>query len=85
MTYDLVIRNGRIVDGIGTPAYRGDIGIKGDEIVAMGEVASSGSTDIDAAGVALWVAARVTAPPYRLSSRPCHRARSSAGMRKVAG
>ena len=50
MTYDLVIRNGRIVDGIGTPAYRGDIGIKGDEIVAMGEVASSGSTEIDAAG-----------------------------------
>jgi N-acyl-D-aspartate/D-glutamate deacylase len=29
MTYDLVIRNGTIVDGTGAAAYRGDIAISG--------------------------------------------------------
>src|SRR5215210_7605045 len=34
-TYDLVLRNGRIVDGTGSPWYRGDIAIKGDTIVRI--------------------------------------------------
>ena len=34
-SYDLLIRNGRIVDGAGTPWYRADIAIKGDTIVAI--------------------------------------------------
>src|SRR5687767_4437855 len=33
--FDLVIRNARIVDGTGAPWYRGDVGIRGDTIVAM--------------------------------------------------
>lgn len=35
-TYDLLIRNARIVDGTGSPWYRGDLGIRGDEIAAIG-------------------------------------------------
>ena len=33
--YDLVIRNARVVDGTGSPWYRADIGIRGDEIATM--------------------------------------------------
>jgi len=32
MRYDLVIRNGRVMDGTGNPWYRADIGITGDTI-----------------------------------------------------
>jgi N-acyl-D-amino-acid deacylase len=33
--YDLVLRNGRIVDGTGSPWYRGDVAIRGDTIVRI--------------------------------------------------
>ena len=33
--YDLLIRNGRIVDGSGSPWYRGDVAVRGDTIVAV--------------------------------------------------
>ncbi len=49
--YDLVIRNARIVDGTGAPWYRGEIGIRGDSIVAIAPtIAPGGSRTIDAAG-----------------------------------
>ena len=34
--YDLLIRNARIVDGAGSPWFRGDLGITGDRIAAIG-------------------------------------------------
>src|SRR5688572_2954947 len=34
-TYDVLLRNGRIVDGTGSPWYRGDVAIRGDQIVAV--------------------------------------------------
>jgi len=37
--YDLVIRNGRIVDGTGSPWYSGDIAIQGGKIAAIGQLA----------------------------------------------
>src|SRR5438552_11146227 len=33
--YDLVLRNGRIVDGSGSPWYRADLAIRGDTIVRI--------------------------------------------------
>jgi dihydroorotase/N-acyl-D-amino-acid deacylase len=42
--YDLVIRNGRIVDGTGSPWYRGDIGIRGDEIATIARRIEAPST-----------------------------------------
>src|SRR6476646_4214333 len=33
--YDLVLRNARIVDGTGSPWYRGDVAIKGGAIAAI--------------------------------------------------
>jgi N-acyl-D-amino-acid deacylase len=34
-SYDLILKNGRIVDGTGSPWYRADVAIKGDTIVAI--------------------------------------------------
>jgi dihydroorotase/N-acyl-D-amino-acid deacylase len=50
--YDLVIRNGRIVDGTGSPWYGADIGIRDGHIAAIGRLdsAAAGQT-IDAAGM----------------------------------
>ncbi len=37
-SYDLLIRNGRIVDGTGAPWYRADIGIRQGRIAAIGRL-----------------------------------------------
>lgn len=50
MNYDLVIRNGLVVDGLGNPATPGDIAISGDLIAAIGEIPEVGITEIDASG-----------------------------------
>lgn len=50
--YDLLILNGRIVDGTGSPWYRGDVAIRGDRIAAVGLLAGAQARDtIDAAGL----------------------------------
>jgi N-acyl-D-aspartate/D-glutamate deacylase len=48
--YDLVIRNGTVVDGTGLPKYRADVGLKGDRIAAIGRIAERGKEEIDATG-----------------------------------
>ncbi len=50
--FDLVIRNGQVVDGSGAPGFVSDIGVSGDDIVAIGEIVEgSGAREIDAAGL----------------------------------
>jgi dihydroorotase/N-acyl-D-amino-acid deacylase len=50
--YDVVIANGRIVDGTGAPWFRGDVGITGDRITAIGNLRdATASTRIDAANL----------------------------------
>lgn len=51
MGYDLLIRNGTIVDGLGGEPYRGDIGIRGGVIVAVGDVTGDAASQIDATGM----------------------------------
>ena len=48
--YDLVIRNGKIVDGSGQPSFMGDIAIQNDRIVKIGLVEEPGNKEIDAEG-----------------------------------
>lgn len=49
--FDVLILNGRIVDGTGNSWYRGDVGIRGDRIVAIGRLTGqTGTVTIDAAG-----------------------------------
>jgi N-acyl-D-aspartate/D-glutamate deacylase len=49
--FDLVIRNGRIVDGTRLPAYYGDIAINDGVIAEIGSVRGQGSREIDAKGL----------------------------------
>jgi N-acyl-D-amino-acid deacylase len=49
--YDLLIRNGRIVDGTGSPWYRGDLAVRGDTIVRIApRIDAPAAKTIDAAG-----------------------------------
>src|SRR5947209_4567760 len=49
--YDLLIKNGRVVDGSGQPAFKGDIAIKGDRIARIGNLrGAQASRVIDALG-----------------------------------
>ncbi len=50
MTYDLVIRGGMLVDGLGNPAVAGDIAIQDGKIAAIGVVSGDGRREIDAKG-----------------------------------
>src|SRR5437016_4865700 len=50
--YDVIIRNGKIIDGSGNPWYSGDIAIQGERIAAIGRLQDAqGKRVIDAAGL----------------------------------
>ena len=50
-SFDLVITNGHIIDGTGSPWYSGDVGIRAGKIVAIGNLSSAPrQRTIDAAG-----------------------------------
>jgi N-acyl-D-amino-acid deacylase len=49
--FDLLIRNGRVIDGSGLPWFRADVGVTGDRITAVGALGDApAKTTIDAAG-----------------------------------
>jgi N-acyl-D-aspartate/D-glutamate deacylase len=50
MSYDLVIKNGVVIDGSGMPRYRGDVGVVGGRIAAVGRIRESAREVIDADG-----------------------------------
>jgi dihydroorotase/N-acyl-D-amino-acid deacylase len=50
--FDVLITNGRIVDGTGAPWFRGDIGIVGDRIAAIGALGgATAATRVDASNL----------------------------------
>lgn len=51
MAYDLIIRNGTIVDGLGGEPFVGDVAVTGGVIVAIGAVNGNATREIDATGV----------------------------------
>jgi N-acyl-D-aspartate/D-glutamate deacylase len=57
MAYDLLIRNGRIIDGSGRPAYHGDVGVSDGKIVELGKLNGGARRTIEADG-------RVIAPGF---------------------
>ena len=60
---DVLITGGTLVDGTGSPARRGDLGIRGGRIAAVGEVSEGARETIDARG---------GAPPARRPLRAEH-------------
>ena len=49
---DVLIRNGRVIDGTGNPWYHADVGIEGGRIVALGRLGrESARCAIDADGL----------------------------------
>ena len=51
MTYDLVIRGGTIVDGLGGAPFAGEVAVQDGVIVAVGTVDAAGAREIDATGL----------------------------------
>ncbi len=52
--YDVVFRNAQVVDGSGTPAFPGDVGVRGDRIAAVGDLAeATGAVELDVSGLFL--------------------------------
>ena len=50
MAYDVVIKNGMVVDGTGRPPYRADVAVQGDRIAEIGNITDSAQRTIDAEG-----------------------------------
>ena len=49
--YDLIVAGGRVVDGTGAPWFRADVGVRGDRIVAVGNLEkASAKRRVDAGG-----------------------------------
>ncbi|MBT4689348.1 MAG: amidohydrolase family protein, partial [Rhodospirillaceae bacterium] len=51
MAFDLVIKNGTIVDGSGQARYRADVGVKDGRIAEIGRIRENGAESIDADGM----------------------------------
>lgn len=52
--YDILVKNGKIIDGTGNPWFHGDIGIRGDTIVEIGDLSGKTAVKIiDARGMAV--------------------------------
>jgi N-acyl-D-aspartate/D-glutamate deacylase len=50
-SFDLVVRNGTIVDGSGDTPFAGDVAVSGGRIAEVGRVVGNGREELDAAGL----------------------------------
>jgi len=50
MAHDLVIRNGTVIDGTGSPGFQADVAVEGEKIAAIGKNIGPGKKEIDAKG-----------------------------------
>ncbi len=57
MAYDLLIKNGRVIDGSGAPEFRADVAVTNGKIVGVGRFNESAIRTINADG-------RVVAPGF---------------------
>ena len=48
MAHDLVIRNGMVIDGTGSPGFQADVAVEGEKIAAIGKNLGPGKKEIDA-------------------------------------
>jgi N-acyl-D-aspartate/D-glutamate deacylase len=50
MSYDLVVRNGTVIDGSGLPRFRADVGVVAGKIAKIGRITAKGTKELDAEG-----------------------------------
>jgi N-acyl-D-aspartate/D-glutamate deacylase len=48
--YDLIIRNGTVVDGSGLPGYQADVAVVGNRIAKIGKITETADKEVDARG-----------------------------------
>ena len=48
--YDVVVRDARVVDGTGAPAFSADVAVAAGRVAEIGRIDSRGATEVDAAG-----------------------------------
>src|SRR6202521_2802091 len=48
MAYDLLLKNGTVVDGTGAPRFRADVAVAGDRIAEIGKISDGAAKIIDA-------------------------------------
>ncbi len=53
MAYDLLLKNGSVVDGSGMPAFHGDVAVKNGKIVEVGKLSGGATRVIDAEGMVI--------------------------------
>src|SRR5437764_3775458 len=63
MAYDVLIRNGRIIDGSGMPGFPGDVAVKDGKIAEIGKLSGAAGQTVDAEG-------RVVSPGF--IDNQCH-------------
>jgi len=51
MAYDLVIKNGKVIDGSGLPGFHGDVAVRGGRIVEVGKVTGEAHQTVNADGL----------------------------------
>ena len=53
-SFDLIVRHGTVYDGTGAPGRQADVGVRGDRVIAVGDLSQARSaTEIDATGRAV--------------------------------
>jgi hypothetical protein len=67
MSYDLLIKNGTVIDGSGMPRVRADVGIVNGKIAAIGKIRESAKEVLDAEGHVAALARRRPYPHGRAS------------------
>ena len=53
MAYDVLIKNGRVVDGSGMASFHGDVAVKGGKIVEIGKLSGAADAVVDVGGQAI--------------------------------
>jgi N-acyl-D-aspartate/D-glutamate deacylase len=51
MAYDMVIKNGKVIDGSGLPGFHGDVAVSGGRIVEVGKVNGEARQVLNADGL----------------------------------
>lgn len=51
--YDVIFRNGLVIDGTGQAAYKADVAIKGEQIAAVGIIPEKGKKEFDISGLVI--------------------------------